>query len=258
MLEVQNVSAGYNGFDVLHDISFKVLKGEKLGIIGPNGCGKSTLLKALANLIPFQGEISIEGTSIKSMKRKDVAKKIGLLSQITHVYFSYSVFETVMMGRFAHGNNSLFSKDTKEDKEAVEEALNAVHMFDVKDKEINELSGGQLQRVFLAKVLAQNPEIILLDEPTNHLDLTYQVEFIKYLNEWTKKEVKITVSVLHDINHALSFSDKILVLDNGRIKGYGNVDDIVSSSLLNEVYNMDIVSYMKNSLRRWEGLKLNL
>lgn len=258
MLEVQNVSAGYNGFDVLHDISFKVLKGEKLGIIGPNGCGKSTLLKALANLIPFKGEISIEDTPIKAMKRKDVAKKIGLLSQITHVYFSYTVFETVMMGRFAHGNNSLFSKDTKEDKEAVEEALNAVYMFDVKDKEINELSGGQLQRVFLAKVLAQNPEIILLDEPTNHLDLTYQVEFIKYLNEWTKKEVKITVSVLHDINHALSFSDKILVLDKGRIKGYGNVDDIVSSSLLNEVYNMDIASYMKNSLRRWEGLKLNL
>ena len=252
MLKLKNVSAGYNGIDVIHDISFQVSKGEKLGIIGPNGCGKSTLLKALANLLPFQGEILIDDVSIKSMKRRDIAKKIGLLSQITHVYFSFSIFETVMMGRFAYGNNNLFNPMPKKDIETVEEALKAVHMLDVKDKEINELSGGQLQRVFLAKVLAQNPDIILLDEPTNHLDLTYQVEFLEYLSKWAKKEIKIIISVLHDINHAFSFSDKILVLDEGRIKCYGNADDIISTSLLNEVYSMDIVSYMKNSLRRWE------
>jgi len=258
MVSLRNLSAGYNGFDVLHDISFQVSKGEKLGIIGPNGCGKSTLLKALANLIPFKGEILIDGISIRSMKRREIAKKIGLLSQITHVYFSFSVFETVMMGRFAYKDNNLFSPIPKKDIEIVEEALNIVHMLDVKDKEINELSGGQLQRVFLAKVLAQNPEIILLDEPTNHLDLTYQVEFLEYLNKWAKKEIKIIISVLHDINHALSFSDKILVLDEGRIKGYGNVDEIISTPLLNDVYNMDIVSYMKNSLRRWDNIEIKI
>lgn len=254
MLEVKNIHAGYNGVDVLHGISFNALKGKDIGIIGPNGCGKSTLLKVIANLIPFKGEILIDGVSVTKMKRRDIAKKIGLLSQITQVYFSYSIYDTVMMGRFAYGNKKLFYSSTKEDEKIVEEALKAVHMYDLKDKEINELSGGQLQRVFLAKVLAQDPDIILLDEPTNHLDLSYQVELIKYLKNWAKSEVKSIIAVLHDINHALFFSDEILVLNEGEVKALGNVNDVISTSLLRDVYEMDVVSYMKDSLKKWEAI----
>ncbi|MCL2322312.1 MAG: ABC transporter ATP-binding protein [Oscillospiraceae bacterium] len=254
MLKIKNIYAGYNGIDVLHGISFEALNGQDIGIIGPNGCGKSTLLKVIANLMPFRGDVFIDGVSVKNMKRKDLAMKIGLLSQITQVYFSYSIYETVMMGRFAYGNNKLFSRVSREDEKAVEDSLNAVHLFNLKDKEINELSGGQLQRVFLAKVLAQDPEVILLDEPTNHLDLSYQVELIRYLKNWAKTSSKSVIAVLHDINHALFFSDEILVLSDGIVKAYGNVRDVISTSLLKEVYEMDVVSYMKDSLKKWEDI----
>ncbi len=254
MLKVNNISAGYGDIDVLHGISFELKKGEKLAIIGPNGCGKTTLLRTIANLIPFRGDILIDDVSIKKMKRKDVAKKIALLSQMTQMYFSYSVLDTVMMGRFSYTKNSLLKVFSKEDKDVVEKSLKAVHMFDMKDKDISELSGGQLQRVFLAKVLAQDPDIILLDEPTNHLDLSYQIELIDYLKEWSKKENRSIVAVLHDINHALFFSDKVLVLNNGVTESYGKVKEAISSSLLKKVYEMDVVSYMKRSLREWEAL----
>ncbi|MGM9530305.1 ABC transporter ATP-binding protein, partial [Intestinibacter sp.] len=169
MLEVKKLYSGYEGKDILKEINFTVKNGENLCIVGPNGCGKSTLLKSIANILEYKGSILIDGQEVFSMNRKHFAKKVGLMSQITEIYFPYTIYDTVSLGRYAYSKGVL-SKLSKEDDEIILDSIDKVGLLDIKDKLITELSGGQMQRVFLARVFAQDPDIILLDEPTNHLD----------------------------------------------------------------------------------------
>ena len=194
MLEVNNVSCGYNGIDVVKNVSFNVNRGENICIVGPNGCGKSTLLKAISNLIPSTGNISLDNKKIIKLNRKELAIKIALMTQTANIQFPYSVYETVALGRYAH-LKGVFSNLSNEDKDIVLKCIGSVGLLDIKDKLITELSGGQMQRVFLARAFAQDPEVILLDEPTNHLDLRCQIEILEYLSRWTKENNKIVVAV---------------------------------------------------------------
>lgn len=255
MLSVENLSAGYDGAQVLHNVSFTVDKGENIAVIGPNGCGKTTLLRAIINIIPYGGEVFLNGKPVRSIKRKELARSIALLSQITQVYFNYSVYDTVMMGRYAHGTGRLLSEVSSEDRAVVAKALETVHMQEHAKRGVDTLSGGQLQRVFLARTLAQEPEIILLDEPTNHLDLSYQVEFIEFLKSWSSENKKSVVGVLHDINIAARFADKILLMREGRAALFGGTAETLASPVLREVFGMDVSGYMKNALRMWEGIE---
>ena len=250
MLTLNNVSAGYGGAPVIKNINMQV--DGNISIVGPNGCGKTTLLKVIANILPADGEISISGKMFKTMKRKDISAQIALLSQQPAIYFSYSVYDTVMLGRYLHIKDRLFGTPTKHDKEVVLKSLMAVDLLSEKDTEITRLSGGQLQRVFIARVLAQEPRIILLDEPTNHLDMKCQVEIIRYLKEWAHDEKRIIIGVLHDINLALELCNHIVVMKNGEIRADGSADEIVASGIFNEVYEMDVVEHMRKSLKRWE------
>jgi iron complex transport system ATP-binding protein len=254
MLEIRNVFTGYDGVDVVKDVSFTVNTNENLSIIGPNGCGKTTLLKAIANILPYRGEISIDGVSLKKMKHRDVSLKIAMLSQMSGLYFQYSVYDTVMMGRYLHIKDKLMGLPSKEDKECVMRCLEAVDLVKAKDRAITELSGGQLQRVFLARTLAQTPDIIMLDEPTNHLDLKYQIELIEYLKKWSGESGRSVVGVMHDINLAMRLSDNIVVMRDGVIRAQGKTDDVITDSLLKEVYGIDVAGYMRDALRRWEEL----
>lgn len=255
MIELKNVSAGYNGNDVVKNISLKVEKGKNLCILGPNGCGKTTLLKAMAGLIPAKGEILIDGISIKKMKRQEVASKIAVMSQISNVYFSYTIFETVMLGRYLKIKDRLLKSPTQKDVAFVEKCLKSVGLLEEKDKQIDTLSGGQLQRVFFARTLAQEPQIILLDEPTNHLDLKYQKELIDYLKKWSLESGNSIVGVFHDINLAINLADELLVLENGRMSGYGPPKKIIRSELLDRAYGMNVAGYMIDSLKQWEHIK---
>ncbi len=155
MLEINKLYSGYNGIDIIKDINVNINKGENLCIIGPNGCGKSTLLKTIANIIDYRGNIKIDNLEVSSLKRKELAKKIGLMSQISQIYFPYSVYDAVSIGRYAY-NDNLFGI-SKKDKDIILDCIDKVGLIDYKDKMINELSGGQLQRVFLARVFAQDP-----------------------------------------------------------------------------------------------------
>ena len=255
MLTLKNVSAGYNGIDVVRDISLTVKHSENLSIIGPNGCGKTTLLKAAANLLPFKGSIELGGKSVNKMKHREISLKIAMLSQTMGIYFSYSVFDTVMMGRYLHIKDRLLGLPSEADKECVNKCLETVDLTGEKDREITKLSGGQLQRVFLARTLAQEPEIILLDEPTNHLDLKYQIELIEYLKKWASEGRRAVVGVLHDINLAIRLSDNIMVMKNGEIQAYGKTDEVITDDLLKTVYEIDVAQYMRESLKIWNGLK---
>ncbi len=256
IITLKNVSAGYGDFDVVKDISFSVKENESLSIIGPNGCGKTTLLRAITNQISYNGEILIDGEEAKKLKPGIIAKKISMLSQTSEIYFSYSVFETVMMGRYIHLKDRFFGKPTEADVKIVTDCLLTCDLLDVKDKDIAKLSGGQLQRVFLARTLAQEPDIILLDEPTNHLDLKYQIELTEYLKKWSKMGSHAVIGVLHDINLAIRLSDNIMVMKEGRINAFGTLGKEITGALINNVYDTDITGYMSLSLEQWKNLNM--
>lgn len=251
MLEVKNVCCGYNGIDIVKQVSFNINRGENLCIVGPNGCGKSTLLKAISNLISFNGEIKLDGKNINALKRKELATKIALMTQSSNIQFPYTIFETVALGRYAH-LNSIFSRLSKKDEEVINEGLKMVGLLDIKDKLISELSGGQLQRVFLARAFAQDPEVILLDEPTNHLDLRCQIEILDYLKSWAKEKNKIVIAVLHDLNLVQNYGDRVLMLNDGVIKGNGNTKEVLNSNDLEDVYGIDIKTFMVRTLEKWK------
>lgn len=251
MIKIDNLSSGYGNNKVIENISFTVKNGEKLCIIGPNGCGKSTLLKSIISLIDYEGTISIDDKNLKNLKRKDIANKIGYMSQISSVYFSYTVFESVLFGRYAK-TSAKFINYTEEDIKFVTMTLEKVKILHLKDRLITTLSGGELQRVFLAKVFAQDPDIILLDEPTNHLDFTHQIELMEYLDEWVKSNNKIVIAVIHDINLAVSFADNILLMSDGKMVSFGDKDSILKSDNINKIYNLDVRKYMLNSFEKWK------
>lgn len=251
MLVLKNIFCGYNNVDVVKDISFDVKRGENICIVGPNGCGKSTLLKAISNLISYKGDIILDGKNIKDLKRRDLATKVALMTQSTNILFPYSIYDTVALGRYAH-LKGVFSKLSKEDEEIIHNSLEMVGLYDIKDKLISELSGGQLQRVFLARAFAQSPEVILLDEPTNHLDLRYQIEILHYLKKWAKDNSKIVVAVLHDLNLVQNFGERALMLKEGKVVNAGVTREVLNSKDLEEVYGIDIKEFMVTTLEKWK------
>ena len=236
---------------ILKDINFKVKNGENLCIVGPNGCGKSTLLKSIANLLEYRGSVMIDDEEVSSMDRKEFAKKVGLMSQITQIYFPYTIYDTVALGRYAYSKGA-FSKLSKQDEKIILDSLKKVGLLDIKDKLITELSGGQIQRVFLARVFAQDPDIILLDEPTNHLDLKNQIDLLENLKEWIKVNNKIVVGVLHDLNLVQYFADNVLMLKDGQIVAYGEPQEVLNNPILNELYGINIKEFMLDILKKWD------
>lgn len=250
MLRIEHLSCGYGGPPVVRDVSFQVREGERLCILGPNGCGKTTLLRALAGLLPSQGVMEVEGVDLRTLPTRQRAKKLALMSQLSPASFDYTVRETVMLGRYAHQRRALLARDHEADRKAVEESLKRTGTWELRDRFVTQLSGGQLQRVFLARTFAQEPQIILLDEPTNHLDLRYQVELIDSLRAWASHPGRCVVGVLHDINLALTFADTVLLLDHGSVLTCEQIEHF-DLSLLDGLYGMDVRSHMKATLQRW-------
>ena len=252
LLELEDVSCGYGGEDVVRKVSFRTHGHENLCLLGPNGCGKTTLLRAISGLLPLTGgRVLIDGTDIRHMKQKDISRNIAMMSQLATVHFSYTVEETVMLGRYVRMKAGLFESPGKEDRRKVRECLEAVEMADLAGRPIDSLSGGQLQRVFLARTLAQEPRLILLDEPTNHLDLRHQIELVDHLIHWSETEGRCIIGVLHDIGLASRLADRLLLMQNGMLAADGRTRDILDGNRLNEVYGLDVRAYMRNMLKQW-------
>ena len=249
MLRLDNLSVGYGGAPVVKNISLQI--DNSIAIIGPNGCGKTTLLKGIAGIIPSSGNIFLDDRQFSRINPRETAKEIAMLSQQSSIYFSYTVYDTVMMGRYLQIKDRFPALPDQRDKTVVTQLLEAVGLLEEKDAEITKLSGGQMQRVFLARALAQEPRIILLDEPTNHLDLKCQVEIIGYLKNWAKEKGRIVVGVLHDINLALELSNRLVVMKNGEIAADSTNCDPLSGDILDAVYGMKVKEYMRKSFERW-------
>jgi len=251
-IDVRGLCAGYGGADVIHGIGFTVNAGESLCVLGPNGCGKSTLLKSIARLIDYRGFVALDGKDVSAIPRKEFAKKIALLGQTSQVLFPYTVRETVSMGRYAYSIGFLKSLSADDD-EIIDNTIERLGLGDIRDRMIDELSGGQLQRVFLARTLAQTPDVILLDEPTNHLDLKYQIELLTFLKSWVRENGKTLVAVFHDLNLARWFGDTALLMDGGKVATAGPIGETLQGETLRRVYGIDICRFMRESLGKWVG-----
>ena len=251
MLHAEHITCGYGSKPVVRDLSFSARRGQILCILGANGCGKTTLLRAVAGLLPSTGSVTAAGLDLRTAPRRQVAQTVAFLSQISNLYFPYTVYQTVEMGRYAHRASGLLGSAAAGDAEVVRSCLEQTGLWELRNQPITALSGGQLQRVFLARVFAQDPKIILLDEPTNHLDLKYQIELMEQLCQWVAQSDRCVVGVLHDVNLALNYADQLLLMRDGQALCQTAAADL-DSSLLDQVYELDVRGYMRRALQRWE------
>jgi len=240
-LKLKNFSAGYKNNIVVRNINLSVYSGEWLGIIGPNGSGKSTLVKGIMGIIKsFRGDIYLKDEDIKLFKKKRIAQTISFLPQQLNSNLMITVKELVALGRSPYKEFWEFDLN-KIDQEKINESLNLVDMYDLKDKLISQISGGQIQRAYLALALAQEPEILILDEPTNALDLKYQLKFLEIVKKLKVKSNISIITILHDLNLASRYSDKIIALKNGKSIGYGSCNEIINEKFIKEIFDIDVL-----------------
>ena len=238
LLEVKNISFDYDGEEIFSDISFSINKGDVLCILGPNGTGKTTLIKCLNGLNEINsGEIRINGENIKNLSFKQISKHIGYIPQ-THIpSFPFKVFDVVLMGRAPYINLSNSPKE--KDKKIAFNALKTLGIEDLKDKQYTNLSGGQRQLVFLARVLCQNPDILILDEPTSHLDFGNQIKLLEIIDNLAKRGLSIIMSS-HFPDHAFLSSNKVAIMKNKKFIDFGLPDDVLTEDNLKKAYSIDV------------------
>ena len=243
----KNMSAGYGKNKILSDINIVINPGEKVFIGGANGSGKTTLLRVISGLIAHEGEVLIDGKEVSSMKRKDTAKLIALMPQTNEIYFPYTVNETVLLGTYATSGNSLFGTDAKAAQHAVK-CMDDCGVLEFKDRHLDELSGGQLQRVLLARTFAQKSPFLFLDEPGNNLDIKYRAELCDKLNSWAAGKTgdidNTLVAVFHDLEQAKRCCTRAIMLKEGRIVFDGDIAEAMTPEMLVKVYDFDVATYL--------------
>lgn len=238
LFEVNNISFDYDGEEIFSNISFSIDKGDVLCILGPNGTGKTTLIKCLNGLHEINsGEILINGQNIKKLSFKQISKHIGYIPQAHIPSFPFKVFDVVLMGRAPYLN--LTDSPKEEDKKIALDALKTLGIDDLKDKEYTNLSGGERQLVFLARVLCQKPDILILDEPTSHLDFGNQIKLLEIIDNLAKSGLSIIMSS-HFPDHAFLSSTKVAIMKDRKFIDFGTPDDVVTEDNLRKAYSIDV------------------
>lgn len=251
MLEVENLTVQYGSRKILDGVSFSVGQGQWLMIVGPNGAGKSTMINAVAQSVPYTGEVRCGGKSMETYKPHERARMIGVLAQRNYINYSFTVQEVIRLGRYAYAPG-IFSRQSQEDERFIADALEMTGLGDLQKQSVLTLSGGELQRVFLAQLFAQNPMLLLLDEPTNHLDLLFQKQTFALIQEWLKTPGRAVMSVVHDLSLAKAYGKQGLLLDQGKVKASGHIDAVLASENIDAVYSMDVRAWMRGKLAQWE------
>ena len=240
VLSLKKVGFRYDGFWAIRDLDLDVKPGELLAVLGPNGSGKSTLLKVVDGILtPQEGEVLLKDRPVSRYTRSDVAKEVAMVAQETHFYFSFSALEVVLMGRFPRLGR--FQFEGRHDMEAASRALQATQCLDLAERSIHELSGGEKQRVLIARALAQEPTVILLDEPTSFLDLRYKKEIFDLISSLTHERGLSVVVVSHDIDLASQYCDRMVMLKDGRVYSTGVPDEVITASNIKAVYECPVI-----------------
>lgn len=251
MLEVRNLSVQYGSLVIVKNVSLTLAEGEWLMLVGPNGAGKSTIVNAITQGAPYTGEIFFQGRNIRQYKANELARNIGVLAQTHSVSYSFTVGEVVRLGRYAYTSGIFHTRDD-EGAASVERALELTGLTELEDHSVLELSGGEMQRMFLAQLFAQNPRVLILDEPTNHLDLVYQKQVFELIRAWLQEGGRAVLSVVHDLSLAKAYGTKALLLQQGSVLAEGRTEDVFARENLEQAYAMDVYAWMRDMLGQWE------
>lgn len=239
MITLDNISFAYNRTPVIDKLSCRVPAGRWLGIIGPNGSGKTTILKLISGLLtPETGEINLDNQPVKSYSRREMARLLAVVPQVSPFAFSFTALEVVLMGR--HPYIKSFGFETRSDIEVTKDSMKKTDTWRFRNRPIDELSGGERQRVLIARALAEEPKILLLDEPTTFLDIKHQLDIMDILTELNKNEDLTIVSAIHDINLAISYCHDIALLHRGKIEKTGSSEEVITYKNLKDIFGAEV------------------
>ena len=239
MLQIDDVSVSYGSRAVLQGVTFGVQSGEVVALVGPNGAGKSTLIRAVSGVVPMRGgEVSINGTLLSGLSTGERARCLAVVPQARSLPPAFSVYEAVLLGRTPH--LGWLGRTSRQDHEHVKEALGQTEMLPLAERYIGELSGGEQQRALLARALAQDTPVLLLDEPTTHLDLHHREGLIRLIRELAVRKHLAILMVLHDLNLAGLYADRVALLVEGRLQAIGSAADVLTEARLSQVYQMPV------------------
>ncbi|MFS0576597.1 ATP-binding cassette domain-containing protein [Sporosarcina sp. 179-K 3D1 HS] len=240
MITVKQLAGGYGKKPIIHDLQFEIQKGEFFALLGPNGSGKTTLFKLITGQLPIvSGSIAIDGKPMEKMSKLEKARKVAVLSQESKVTFDFTVEEIVSLGRYPHQTGFIKSISAK-DRKVIDHVMNVTRIEQFRNSQFRTLSGGEKQRVLLAKALAQEPEILLLDEPTNHLDIKHTFQILNMLKEWQRTKQLTIFAILHDLNVASLYADRVALLHKGSFLEVGDVNTLRKEEQLRKVYEVDV------------------
>ena len=238
IIEVRNLSYAYGKKQILNDMSFGIAEGDFCAIMGQNGCGKTTLLKCIANLLPIKtNTIFINGKDTTTYSIKNLARQIAFVPQHTPLDFEFSAFETVLMGRNPYQTH--LQNESQEDWDIVEECMKKTNTWHLRFATLSEMSGGEMQRVLLARALAQQTPIMLLDEPLSNLDISHQFEIIKLLRTISQNEKKTILLIVHDLNMAIRYCQSLLLLHNHSIVYHGDIDKGLTPQNIKDYFGVE-------------------
>lgn len=237
VIRAENVDVMIEGARILHGVEFEIKSGRLIGLVGPNGSGKTTLLRAVSGLLPFDGDIHFRGISIRNWKPRRLARELAFVRQSASLSFDFTVLELVLMGRTPH--KGWLEDYGRNDRRRAHAALDQVDLGGFEDRSVLSLSGGELQRVFLAQALVQEADVLLLDEPIAHLDVHYQFEFMDLISRLVRSRGHTVISVFHDLEMAARYADELLVLSRGRVVTIGSPSRVLTAKLMANVFRMD-------------------
>ncbi|MCC7512735.1 MAG: heme ABC transporter ATP-binding protein [Anaerolineae bacterium CFX3] len=239
MLRIENLSVSYNSREILHGVSLDVQSGELLALIGPNGAGKSTLIRAVSGVIPSSaGRVRANGDDFHALDPMRRARYLAVVPQAISLPPAFSVWETVLMGRTPH--LGFLGHASRADEELARRALERVHAEGLAERRVGELSGGESQRVLLARALCQSTPILLLDEPTAHLDLQYQVSLLELTRKLVREDNLAVLVALHDLNLAARYADRVALMVDGRIAALGSPREVLTPELISRAYGLPV------------------
>ena len=250
MIEVSSLSVTLAGKQIVQDVSFTADSGQWLMVAGPNGAGKTSIVNAISQSIPYTGSVAVDGVSLRGMKSRTLARKIGVLEQNRPLSYAFTAEEIVRLGCYSH-RSSFFSSPEADSEALFQAAVRSTGIEEFLSRPVTTLSGGEVQRVFLAQLFAQDPQILILDEPANHLDLPFQKQIFDLTDAWRRQGNKTVISVVHDLSMAKLYGTHTLLLSHGRTAAFGTAEEVLTEENLSEVYGINVSKWMKKRYELW-------
>ncbi len=251
LLDVQDLSVTIHGLQLVDSVSFTLEAGDWLMVAGPNGAGKSTLLAALTRGMPYTGRVSLAGRDAAALPPKAFARTLGVLAQQHSLNYDFTVEEVVSMGRYCH-RGGVLAPHSDEDAAQIQLALERTGLAAQRGQSVLTLSGGELQRTFLAQLFAQDPKILLLDEPTNHLDIQYQAQLFELIEQWRRQPGRAVLSVVHDLSLARLYGNRAMLMHRSHVVAIGDKQSTFTRENLEHIYQMDVYAWMDRLHAPWK------